>query len=90
MTTKLADVLPEVRLQPHQQRLTEEARASPLRKLLVHALGSGKTLTSIAAAEAHGRPLYSRNAGGVARSAVMSYSGLGGRQAPGGKAGPFY
>lgn len=56
MAIKLADLLPEVQLQPHQQRLKDEAAQSPLRKLLVHALGSGKSLTSIAAAEQHGQP----------------------------------
>src|SRR6516225_7585632 len=53
---KLADLLPDIQLQPHQERLKEEAKVSPLRKLLVHALGSGKTLTSIAAAEAQKEP----------------------------------
>jgi hypothetical protein len=53
---KLADLLPDVKLQPHQKRLADEARKEPVRKLLMHALGSGKTLTSLAAAEAHGEP----------------------------------
>jgi superfamily II DNA or RNA helicase len=53
---KLADLLPDVALQEHQQRLSEEAEKAPLRKLLVHALGSGKTLTAIAAAERRGDP----------------------------------
>ncbi len=91
MTVKLADLLPGVQLQPHQERLEEEARQAPLRKLLVHALGSGKTLTSIAASEAQGNPytavvpaaLRENFKGEQARFTdqktpghVMSYSGL--------------
>lgn len=53
---KQADLLPDVDLQEHQQRLSDEAAKEPLRKLLIHALGSGKTLTSIAAAERRGEP----------------------------------
>lgn len=53
---KLADLLPDVQLQEHQQRLSDEASQQPLRKLLIHALGSGKSLTSIAAAERRGEP----------------------------------
>lgn len=53
---KAADLLPDVKLQEHQQRLADEARESPVRKLLVHALGSGKTLTSLGMAEARGEP----------------------------------
>jgi superfamily II DNA or RNA helicase len=53
---KLADLLPDVKLQPHQEELSSEAEEQPLRKLLVHALGSGKTLTSIAASEANKEP----------------------------------
>ena len=53
---KLADLLPDVSLQEHQQRLSDEAAKTPLRKLLVHALGSGKSLTSISAAERRGEP----------------------------------
>ena|SRR5947209_2107867 len=53
---KKADLLPEVQLQPHQQRLQEEAERAPVRKLLYHSLGSGKSLTSLAMAEAQGQP----------------------------------
>lgn len=53
---KQADLLPDVNLQEHQQRLSDEAAKAPLRKLLVHALGSGKSLTAIAAAERRGEP----------------------------------
>jgi superfamily II DNA or RNA helicase len=53
---KFADLLPSVKLQEHQERLSDESKDEPLRKLLIHALGSGKTLTSLAAAEARGEP----------------------------------
>jgi superfamily II DNA or RNA helicase len=53
---KCADLLPDVQLQPHQQRVADAAKEAPLRKLLVHALGSGKSLSGIAAAEAQGEP----------------------------------
>lgn len=53
---KKADLLPEVELQPHQERIQTEAKQAPIRKLLMHSLGSGKTLTSLAAAEARGEP----------------------------------
>lgn len=53
---KLADLLPGVNLQPHQEAIETEAANQPLRKLLVHSLGSGKTLTSIAASEARKEP----------------------------------
>lgn len=53
---KLADLLPDVQLQEHQSRLERESAKAPQRKLLVHALGSGKTLTAIGMAEARGEP----------------------------------
>jgi hypothetical protein len=56
MTVKLADLLPNVEPQEHQRRIHEEARRAPLRKLLVHALGSGKSLTAIGAMEARKEP----------------------------------
>lgn len=53
---KRADLLPGVSLQPHQQNLADEAEQHPLRKLLVHGLGSGKSFSSIAASEARKEP----------------------------------
>lgn len=58
---KLAALLPDVKLQPHQQQLYEEAEEAakqnkPFRKLLLWQLGSGKSLGAIAAAEALGTP----------------------------------
>lgn len=57
---KLA-LLEDVQLQPHQQRVADKARkqlreTGKSRLLLVHGLGSGKTLSSIAAAEQAGVP----------------------------------
>jgi hypothetical protein len=92
LDAKTAGLLDDVQLQPHQSRLADEASRAPLRKLLVHALGSGKTLTSIAASEAGGDPYTAvvpaalrENFKGEQRkftdgqlpSSVMSYSGLG-------------
>jgi hypothetical protein len=89
MTTKSASLRDDVNLQPHQQHLADEAGDSPLRKLLYHGLGSGKTLSSIAAAEAHGQPYTAivpaalrpnyqkeqqRFTGGDLPSQVVSYS----------------
>lgn len=53
---KKADLLPEVQLQPHQQRIADLAADHPLRMLMYHSLGSGKSLTSLAAAETRGEP----------------------------------
>lgn len=53
---KIADLLPDVKLQEHQQRLYNEARTGPVRKLLFHGLGSGKSLSAIGMAEASGEP----------------------------------
>jgi len=51
--TKTADVLTP--LQPHQQRVVERIKEQP-GLVVAHGLGSGKTLSSIAAAEALGLP----------------------------------
>lgn len=53
---KKADLKSDIHLQPHQERIFEEAEEHPIRKLLVHALGSGKSLSAIGAAEAQGQP----------------------------------
>lgn len=53
---KSAALKPEVVLQPHQARLAEEAEGQSIRKLLVHGLGSGKSLSSLAVAETGGKP----------------------------------
>jgi len=46
---------PDVKLQPHQQRIVDAAGPG-IRKLLYHGLGSGKTLSAIAAAEKTQQP----------------------------------
>lgn len=51
---KRASLQPEISLQPHQQRVVDRARSGQNRLLLYHGLGSGKSLSSIAAAEALG------------------------------------
>ena len=48
--------LTDVTLQPHQQRIQQNAQQGPLRQLLVHSLGSGKSLSGITAAETAGLP----------------------------------
>lgn len=54
---KEAALLPDVSLQPQQQRIVDDAgQEEHVRKLLYHGLGSGKTLASIAAAETLGDP----------------------------------
>jgi 8-oxo-dGTP pyrophosphatase MutT (NUDIX family) len=49
---KVAELLPGVQLQPHQQRVSEEVTGDSPRVLLYHGLGSGKSLSALAAAEA--------------------------------------
>lgn len=56
LSTKSADLAPDVQLLPHQQRVAEEAAQGPLRKLLLWQVGSGKSLGGLSAAEAYGKP----------------------------------
>jgi len=56
MLEKKADLLPSVTLQPHQQAVLDSLRHHPGNRLLFHSLGSGKTLTGIAASEQTGEP----------------------------------
>jgi hypothetical protein len=53
---KVAALRPDVQLQPHQQEVANAAAEQPVRKLLFHSLGSGKSLSGIGAAEAAGMP----------------------------------
>lgn len=53
---KQADLLPGVSLQPHQQRVEATGLDDGTRKLLYHALGTGKSLSAISAAEVSGQP----------------------------------
>lgn len=49
---KQADLLPEVQLQEHQQRIADQIAEENPRLLVYHGLGSGKSLSALAAAEA--------------------------------------
>ena len=49
---KQADLLPEVQLQEHQKRVQDAVDEDNPRMLIYHGLGSGKSLSAIAAAEA--------------------------------------
>ena len=51
---KKAALQDDVQLQPHQQRIIDRMNAGDKRLLLYHGLGSGKSLSSLAAAEAAG------------------------------------
>lgn len=51
---KQAALKPDVQLQPHQQRILDRLKSGDKRLLLYHGLGSGKSLSSLAAAEAAG------------------------------------
>lgn len=50
--TKQADLVPDVQLQEHQQRIADKITGDDPRLLVYHGLGSGKSLSAIAAAEA--------------------------------------
>jgi len=49
---KQAELLPEVQLQDHQQRIADRITDTDPRMLVYHGLGSGKSLSALAAAEA--------------------------------------
>lgn len=49
---KQADLIPEVQLQEHQQRVSDRISEEDPRLLVYHGLGSGKSLSALAAAEA--------------------------------------
>lgn len=49
---KVAELLPEIQLQEHQQRIADRIAGPDPRLLVYHGLGSGKSLSSLAAAEA--------------------------------------
>jgi hypothetical protein len=59
---KVAELKPEVKLQDHQQRIQDRAITDSPRMLVYHGLGSGKSLSAIAAAEA-ARKLHGGNYG---------------------------
>lgn len=53
---KTSALLPDVSLQEHQKKVLNKLRDHPINVLLYHDLGSGKSLSSIAAAEQAGQP----------------------------------
>lgn len=52
MTIKAAELLPDIQLQEHQQRIADRITGEDPRLLVYHGLGSGKSLSALAAAEA--------------------------------------
>lgn len=54
--SKEAALLPDMPLQPQQQRIVDDAEEGDIRQLLYHGLGSGKTRAAISAAETVGEP----------------------------------
>lgn len=57
---KQADLAPTVELQPHQKRIADRITSDDPRLLVYHGLGSGKSLSALAAAEA-AKKLYGEN-----------------------------
>lgn len=55
-STKEADLLPGTALQPHQERVADTVAGSPGRLLVYQGLGSGKSLSALAAADRAGDP----------------------------------
>ena len=66
---KQADLLPGVQLQDHQQRIADEVSGVNPRMLVYHGLGSGKSLSALAAAEA-AQKMYGGNYGIVAPASL--------------------
>jgi hypothetical protein len=61
---KQAELVPDVQLQEHQQRIADRAAEQDPKLLVYHGLGSGKSLSAIAAAEA-AKKLHGENYGVV-------------------------
>lgn len=59
---KQAELNPDIQLQEHQQRISDRVTNADPRMLVYHGLGSGKSLSAIAAAEA-AKKLYGDNYG---------------------------
>jgi hypothetical protein len=66
---KKADLLPEVNLQPHQERIQETVTEDSPRMIVYHGLGSGKSLSALAAAEA-AKKKYNEDYGIVAPASL--------------------
>jgi superfamily II DNA or RNA helicase len=67
--TKKADLLPEVNLQPHQERIQATVDEENPRMIVYHGLGSGKSLSALAAAEA-AKQKYNEDYGIVAPASL--------------------
>lgn len=52
LAQKSAELVPDIQLQEHQQRISDRVTNADPRMLVYHGLGSGKSLSAIAAAEA--------------------------------------
>jgi hypothetical protein len=68
-SVKQADLLPEVNLQPHQERIQDTVDDENPRMIVYHGLGSGKSLSAIAAAEA-AKKKYNEDYGIVAPASL--------------------
>lgn len=66
---KQADLLPGIQLQDHQQRISDRVTGENPRMLVYHGLGSGKSLSALAAAEA-AQKLHGGNYGIVAPASL--------------------
>lgn len=96
LTAKQAALKNDFELQPHQQRILDRLKSGDNRLLLYHGLGSGKSLSSLAAAEAAGgaytavtpaslRQNYEKEIDKFTEKSdpeVMSYTGIGAGKIP--------
>jgi len=95
--SKLAALKSDIQLQEHQQRIRDRIASGDNRLLLYHGLGSGKSLSSLAAAEAAGGPYtavapaslrqnYQKEVEKFTENSqpdILSYTGLGMGKRPG-------
>ena len=66
---KQSDLRPEVNLQPHQERIQDTVTEASPRMIVYHGLGSGKSLSALAAAEA-AKKKYNEDYGIVAPASL--------------------
>jgi superfamily II DNA or RNA helicase len=69
LAQKTAELSPDVQLQEHQQRVSDRVTGGDNRLLVYHGLGSGKSLSALAAAEA-AKKVYGDNYGIVVPAAL--------------------
>ena len=95
LAVKAAKLQPDVQLQPHQERVRDRLSAEDRRLLLYHGLGTGKSLSSLAAAENAGgdyaavvpaalKPNYEKEITKFTDSTpeVLTYTGVGAGKQP--------